>query len=85
MGLDMYAMTTHEKPSAPVDFEAGESLALHYWRKHPNLHGWMESLYRAKVVSARFYADHVLSTAMGLARSVVNGGASALDLDEVLF
>jgi hypothetical protein len=21
---------------------------LHYWRKHPNLHGWMEMLYRAK-------------------------------------
>jgi hypothetical protein len=21
---------------------------LHYWRKHPDLHGWMESLYREK-------------------------------------
>ncbi|MDE2599346.1 MAG: acyl-CoA dehydrogenase [Rhodocyclaceae bacterium] len=39
----------------------------------------------AKIVSARFYADHILSTAMGLARTVVNGGASALDLDERRF
>lgn len=39
----------------------------------------------AKIVSARFYADHVLSTAMGLARTVVNGSASALDLDEARF
>ena len=21
---------------------------LHYWRKHPDLHGWMEKLYRKK-------------------------------------
>ena len=39
----------------------------------------------AKIVSACFYADHVLSTAMGLARTVVNGGGSALDLAEELF
>jgi hypothetical protein len=39
----------------------------------------------AKIISARFYADHILSTAMGLARTVVNGGPSALDLDEERF
>lgn len=39
----------------------------------------------AKIVSARFYADHILSTAMGLARTVVNGGPSALALDEDRF
>ena len=21
---------------------------IHYWRKHPNLHGWMEQIYRIK-------------------------------------
>ncbi|ASY66520.1 hypothetical protein SJ05684_b55380 (plasmid) [Sinorhizobium sojae CCBAU 05684] len=31
--------------SAPVDFEISRATALHYWRKHPNLHGWMEHLY----------------------------------------
>ena len=37
-----------EKPAAEVDFEAGPSWAVHYWRKHPDLHGWMRALYYAK-------------------------------------
>lgn len=48
MGLDMYAFTTNEKPASPVDFKVGEVCALHTWRKHPNLHGWMQDLYYAK-------------------------------------
>ncbi|MET4691065.1 phosphoglycerate kinase [Sinorhizobium fredii] len=48
MGLDMYACTLRETPAVEVDFEAEEATALHYWRKHPNLHGWMERLYREK-------------------------------------
>ncbi|MCA1494777.1 phosphoglycerate kinase [Ensifer sp. NBAIM29] len=49
MGLDMYACTLREPPAAPVDFEVEEATTpLHYWRKHPNLHGWMERLYREK-------------------------------------
>jgi alkylation response protein AidB-like acyl-CoA dehydrogenase len=44
-----------------------------------------KDFYPAKLVTARFYADHVLSTAMGLARTVVNGGSSALDLPEDYF
>jgi hypothetical protein len=48
MGLDMYACTLREAPPAPVDFKAAEVNELHYWRKHPNLHGWMELLYREK-------------------------------------
>ncbi|MEY9199425.1 hypothetical protein ABIA16_004604 [Sinorhizobium fredii] len=48
MGLDMYACTLREPPAVPVDFEVEEATALHYWRKHPNLHGWMERLYREK-------------------------------------
>lgn len=48
MGLDMYAYTTAAKPAAPVDFTIDEAQEFHYWRKHPNLHGWMEQLYRAK-------------------------------------
>jgi hypothetical protein len=48
MGLDMYAYTTTgDVPE--VDFEGPDDTAeLHYWRKHPNLHGWMERLYRKK-------------------------------------
>ncbi len=48
MGLDMYAFTTNEKPAAAVDFKVDEVSALHTWRKHPNLHGWMQDLYYAK-------------------------------------
>lgn len=48
MGLDMYAFTTRTKIEV-VDFDAPDAAKqLHYWRKHPNLHGWMEALYRAK-------------------------------------
>ncbi|MGG6898839.1 hypothetical protein [Rhizobium sp. BR 315] len=48
MGLDMFAYTTTTKPETPVDFEVDNAQRLHYWRKHPNLHGWMERLYRNK-------------------------------------
>lgn len=48
MGLDMYACVTRHQPESAVDFDPQENTQLHYWRKHPNLHGWMEELYRAK-------------------------------------
>lgn len=48
MGLDMYAYTTGKKPKKLVDFDDDSHTELHYWRKHPNLHGWMEDLYWAK-------------------------------------
>ena len=49
MGLDMYANTTKRRLRTGVDFRVVESDAqLYTWRKHPNLHGWMEKLYSAK-------------------------------------
>ena len=50
MGLDMYAFSTKAKPKTEVDFETKnfQPEEVHYWRKHPNLHGWMENLYRDK-------------------------------------
>ena len=56
MGLDMNVMRTSAKLPAAVDFEThdqeGNALFPHadfwYWRKHPNLHGWMDALYREK-------------------------------------
>lgn len=48
MGLDMYAYTT-PSPIPDVDFEMPDDAGLFAcWRKHPNLHGWMEQLYRQK-------------------------------------
>ena len=43
------------------------------------------AFYKAKITTARFYADHVLSQAPGLAYTVVNGAAAALALDEEQF
>ncbi len=50
MGLDMYAYSTKAKPTTEVDFSTKnfELDDLHYWRKHPNLHGWMQNLYDMK-------------------------------------
>jgi hypothetical protein len=50
MGLDMNAFATKAKPATEVDFSTinFEETELHYWRKHPNLHGWMENLYYDK-------------------------------------
>jgi hypothetical protein len=46
MGLDMYAYTAAK---ANADYETGQR-ELAYWRKHPNLHGWMEKLAESKNV-----------------------------------
>ncbi len=43
------------------------------------------SFYRAKVVTARFYADHVLAQAAGLSQVVVQGASGALALSEDQF
>lgn len=53
MGLDMYAYRVKKgMVTEQVDFEVPENAddqsELHYWRKHPNLHGWMERLYYDK-------------------------------------
>jgi hypothetical protein len=54
MGLDMYAWRVKAK-DAIGDFEIArneegraEVEEMFYWRKHHDLHGWMERLYRAK-------------------------------------
>jgi hypothetical protein len=57
MGLDMYVYAVssnrvrEEDKDKEVDFqtyyEEGHT-EIWYWRKHPNLHGWMENLYRSK-------------------------------------
>jgi hypothetical protein len=49
MGLDQFARVTTMVPDRPTDFpEPEDAKELAYWRKHPNLHGWMESLYRQR-------------------------------------
>ena len=51
MGLDSYACIIEKSfVSSDVDFEVDEDSLqkFHYWRKHHDLHDWMERLYKAK-------------------------------------
>ena len=54
MGLDMYAWRVKAE-DVVSDFEVtkdeegyGKVEEMFYWRKHHDLHGWMENLYREK-------------------------------------
>jgi hypothetical protein len=57
LGLDMYVYAVssnrvrEEDKDKEVDFspyyEEGHT-EIWYWRKHPNLHGWMENMYQRK-------------------------------------
>ena len=59
MGLDMYAYST-QKPIAEVGFKFPEDSAkIICWRKHPNLHGWMEELYVRKGGTSLFNCEGV--------------------------
>lgn len=64
MGLDMYAYVAQKAgqqnefyENAQYDKELGDYVnpnvtqprELAYWRKHPNLHGWMEKLWERKM------------------------------------
>lgn len=54
MGLDMYAYVA-SKAGSNWDTAESEQRELAYWRKHPNLHGWMEELYRARGGDAEMF------------------------------
>lgn len=64
MGLDMYAYVARKGQAAEYwqnvtwDKDTQEETSsvekpreIAYWRKHPNLHGWMEQLWRTKGAS----------------------------------
>jgi butyryl-CoA dehydrogenase len=44
-----------------------------------------KSFFEAKIVTARFYADHVLVQAPGLRDTVVNGSAGVMALSDEQF
>ena len=48
MGLDMYAYITDTDVPEVAFEQPDDAILLFCWRKHPNLHGWMERLYRKK-------------------------------------
>ena len=47
--------------------------------------GDADPFYPAKIITARFFADHQMSRAAGLASTVMNGAAGALALEESMF
>lgn len=44
-----------------------------------------QSFYSAKISTARFYGDHVLSQAPGLAATVANGSSAVMSLSDEQF
>ena len=74
MGLDMYAYVAaragqHSEffDGSEFDKDIGEyvntkvtrPIEIAYWRKHPNLHGWMEQLWRSKGNEGDFNGDEL--------------------------
>ena len=61
MGLDQYASARKGEPQTDEDgytyYEDSKELA--YWRKHPNLQGWMENLWLAKGGEGEFNCQDV--------------------------
>jgi hypothetical protein len=55
-GLE-FDSNTSEWHSPPGGVEKPRELA--YWRKHPNLQGWMEALYRSKGGTGEFNGDEL--------------------------
>ena len=51
MGLDMYAYIARKNDND----ELISSHEIAYWRKHPNLHGWMQKLAEEKKYSFRTF------------------------------
>ena len=69
MGLDMYLFYTNEE-----NVDSGEVLnpnfynEICYWRKHPDLHGWMENLYHEKGGKKQFNCIDLILTIEDLNR-----------------
>ena len=74
MGLDMYAYVAAREgqqqefwEGAEMDRATGDFVnsnvtkpfEIAYWRKHPNLHGWMENLYRERGGEGQFNGDEL--------------------------
>lgn len=67
MGLDMFAYRTKQKLGKEVNFENGELdgdqlVELKYWRKHPNLHGYLEKIFCEKGGKGEFNCQSVVLT-----------------------
>jgi hypothetical protein len=78
MGLDMYAYVAKKENEMREYYESYDYTTdsapvpkpreIAYWRKHPNLHGWMHRLWNEKGHSGDFNGDELELTAEDLDR-----------------
>ena len=69
MGLDQYVFCFRgRKPRKEVDFERKDVDRFWYWRKHPNIEGWMENLYREKGGDKEFNCCNVWLSKLDIER-----------------
>jgi hypothetical protein len=78
MGLDMYAYVADKQGQMrdyyeSYDYETDSGPVVKpreiaYWRKHPNLHGWMHKLWNEKGHSGEFNGDELELTLEDLDR-----------------
>lgn len=89
MGLDMYAYAAARAGQQNEFWETGnyvdgefvnstvtKPMELAYWRKHPNLHGWMHQLWESRGNEGDFNGDELELTAEDLdelERAVTHG------------
>lgn len=72
MGLDQYAYVAARAGQRDefyegadwvdgdlVNLKMSKPVEIAYWRKHPNLHGWMKALYSAKGGKGEFNGDEL--------------------------
>ena len=69
MGLDMYAYVAKKKDEMKEYYESydyktdsgpvAKPREIAYWRKHPNLHGWMHKLWNERGHSGDFNGDEL--------------------------
>jgi hypothetical protein len=67
MGLDQYAYVAAKAGQRDEYYEhydnkdnpVSEPREIAYWRKHPNLHGWMQKLWEAKGGTGEFNGDEL--------------------------
>ena len=77
MGHDMYAYSVAPHNAiSPTKIENGcDRIELKYWRKHHDLHGWMEKLYYAKGGTANSFNCEVVE----LTEEDLNNLATAIE------
>ena len=69
MGLDMYAYVARKKDEMKEYYESYDyetdsgpvvkPREIAYWRKHPNLHGWMHKLWKERGHAGDFNGDEL--------------------------